>query len=615
MKYLNFSSKEDLAQDKSTDSAIQGLRGLAVLAVLMFHFYPTSNLSGYLGVDIFFVISGFLITRNIVSKLESNSFDFIMFFQKRIIRIFPALLFMMVISFILATIVLFPLELSRYGKHALAGGFFLYNFMAQRENGYFVDNSAEKPLLHLWSLSVEWQFYLIWPIILFAIMRNKDNLKKIIMILLISFFMIFFMVNLYNPDLAFYMPFTRVWQFIAGGLVYFLPKSTISNKYVALSAILGLSIALGVGNSNLGGLLNTLIVTGSTCVLIYYSKNRFVNAIFSNVILVYFGNISYSLYLIHLPLLVYYNLVFSDRNPTPLLFPVMIGFAHLSTKMIENPLRNSREVGKISLLLGISMLIVSSISLILYLNPSSYDKIPWASTQIKTGDTGQADFFSSLFSNSYKCNNRFLYENSPTYNGIRRCVQSKPGAADIQIIGDSHAEVIYPGLAQVRDKNSQLVVRDGLPWTSNSSYSDVYSQVSPARVIIVAGRWFLNESFDQDLSRTLGYLNGLNKTVLVIGDTPSFSFDAEKCKYRRAFTNYFICEEQMSSSLANSKIERLIQSGQYENLVYIDFSKNFCRFSICSMSDKGIIFFRDNNHLNLKGSERVAQQVINSLPD
>lgn len=162
---------------------IDGLRAIAVLLVLSFHAFPTYVKNGFIGVDIFFVISGFLISTIILESLERNDFHFTEFYVKRIRRIFPALIIVLASCSLLAWIALFPDELQYFAQHVFTGSFFISNFHLLREASYF-DNSAEtKILLHLWSLSIEEQFYIVWPFVLWSSWKMKFNLLFIIFLL------------------------------------------------------------------------------------------------------------------------------------------------------------------------------------------------------------------------------------------------------------------------------------------------------------------------------------------------------------------------------------------------------------------------------------------------
>ena len=157
-------------------SEIDGLRAFAVLSVIAFHAFPEYVKGGFIGVDIFFVISGFLITSHIFETLDKGQFSFSNFYRRRIRRIFPALTVVMFASLVIGWFSLLGEELSQLGKHVASGAAFIINFILVNESGYFDNVSETKPMLHLWSLAVEEQFYIIWPLVLWTSWKLKFNL-------------------------------------------------------------------------------------------------------------------------------------------------------------------------------------------------------------------------------------------------------------------------------------------------------------------------------------------------------------------------------------------------------------------------------------------------------
>ncbi len=198
---------------------IDGLRAIAVLSVVTFHAFPNWVKGGFVGVDIFFVISGFLISTIIFENLEKESFSLTEFYARRIKRIFPALLLVLISSYIFGWFALLDGEYKQLGKHIAAGAGFLSNFVLWNEAGYF-DNSAEmKPLLHLWSLGIEEQFYIIWPLLLwFAWCRNYNLFVIIFVSAAISFYL---NIEGIQKDVVatFYSPQTRFWELLCGSLL------------------------------------------------------------------------------------------------------------------------------------------------------------------------------------------------------------------------------------------------------------------------------------------------------------------------------------------------------------------------------------------------------------
>src|SRR4051812_22457710 len=200
---------------------VDGLRAVAVLAVLAFHAFPAAVPGGFVGVDVFFVISGFLISGIILAGLEKGTFTFADFYRRRVRRIFPALVLVLAASLGIGWCVLLPDEFSQLGKHIAAGAGFVSNLALWRESGYFDSSAALKPLLHLWSLGVEEQYYLAWPLLLFlARGRAKATLWMIAAIGLGSFALNLAFVGS-RPSAVFYLPPTRFWELMAGSALAF----------------------------------------------------------------------------------------------------------------------------------------------------------------------------------------------------------------------------------------------------------------------------------------------------------------------------------------------------------------------------------------------------------
>ena len=210
---------------------IDGLRAVAVLSVVVFHAFPQWIRGGFIGVDIFFVISGFLISTIIFSNLESATFSLLEFYIRRIKRIFPALLVVLVFSYIVGWFVLLPSEYSELGKHITSGVFFVSNLTLWSESGYFDTTAEVKPLLHLWSLGIEEQFYLLWPVILIFAWKRKYNL----MTLILAFGTISYFLNVKgikeDATATFYSPQTRFWELLCGALLAWISINASKNLH------------------------------------------------------------------------------------------------------------------------------------------------------------------------------------------------------------------------------------------------------------------------------------------------------------------------------------------------------------------------------------------------
>ena len=291
---------------------IQGLRGLAVISVIFFHYGFEYFQGGFLGVDIFFVISGYLMSLILDKKISYKTL--LNFYLKRLKRVLPALIFIVFISLLLGFLLISENSYERLGKTSLSSIFFTSNFYYWREWGYFDLNSLNKPLLHTWSLSVEMQFYLIFPILLLSIkfFFKKINIIYKLIFIIISFTFFTELIIEEKKIASFYlMPF-RLSEFLIGSIGYYYEKNyktlKINKNYVFILS-LGLLLFFILyydKNIKFPG-LNSLLPCIITLILILNKENYLSKKILQNKILLFIGNISYSLYLIHWPLFIYYR--------------------------------------------------------------------------------------------------------------------------------------------------------------------------------------------------------------------------------------------------------------------------------------------------------------------
>lgn len=345
-------SKEHLLHPKYRPD-IDGLRAFAVLSVVLYHAFPSKIEGGFVGVDIFFVISGYLISTIIFTNLERGTFSFAEFYIRRVKRIFPALLLVLFLCFIFGWYALLEDEFKQLGKHIFAGAGFVSNFVLWSESGYF-DNIAEsKPLLHLWSLGIEEQFYIIWPLLIWLAWKSKLGL----LLITLGVFLVSFSLNIYgignNAVATFYSPLTRFWELSAGGLLAYLTlhkhinttrlTATQSNTVSIVGfVLLLLALFLTKPENEFPGWWALLPVAGSMLMIAAGTTSWLNNKIFSNKLAVWFGLISFPLYLWHWPLLSFARIIEGttpDRLIRGGLVLSAVLLAYLTYELIEKPLR------------------------------------------------------------------------------------------------------------------------------------------------------------------------------------------------------------------------------------------------------------------------------------
>jgi peptidoglycan/LPS O-acetylase OafA/YrhL len=374
---------------------IDGLRAVAVLCVVIFHAFPHGLKGGFIGVDIFFVISGFLISTIIISNLERGSFSFADFYGRRVRRIFPVLLLVLAACFVAGWFIMLNAELKQLGKHMAGGAGFVANYVLWGESGYF-DNAAEtKPLLHLWSLGVEEQFYIFWPALLWLAARRGLNLLTVAIVLgLVSFGLNLGAVH-GNAARAFYSPQTRFWQMLAGSALALLTlrgQTLLGRRQPALDSWLGRVIyavpppangtvwrnvqsLLGAGLILIGLLRITpdrvfpgwwavLPTLGAVMIIAAGSQAWFNRVVLGNRMLVWLGLISFPLYLWHWPLLVFARLA-ERATPSAALragaVAAAIALAWLSYRLLERPIRSGGYTRAKTVVLVVLMVLVAGI--------------------------------------------------------------------------------------------------------------------------------------------------------------------------------------------------------------------------------------------------------------
>jgi peptidoglycan/LPS O-acetylase OafA/YrhL len=324
---------------------IDGLRALAVLPVVFFHAFPGKVPGGFAGVDVFFVISGFLITHIIHKGLRAGEFSFLDFYAHRIRRILPALLLVLAASLAFGRAELLPAEYAQLSRHAAAGAGFAENFVLWTEAGYFDTATALKPLMHLWSLSIEEQFYLVYPLLLWTAWRVRLGLLLPVTLLALASFAINLVLTAHDPVQAFFGPHARMWELLAGGLLALAPPRQGARHSGNVLSVAGLALLL----VSYAGLHETQAYPGwralapvmASLLLLHAGPGALVNRLLlARRPLVFIGMISYPLYLWHWPLLSFARIADAlpsvERNGAVLLAFIL---AWLTWRLAERPIR------------------------------------------------------------------------------------------------------------------------------------------------------------------------------------------------------------------------------------------------------------------------------------
>jgi len=417
-------------EDKKKILGIQGLRAIAVLAVIFNHIFKDTIPSGFLGVDIFFVISGFVITASLTSSLHTNwKITLVNFYLKRIRRIFPALLIFIITINIISFLLSIELDKNTIitAFTALFGVSNIYQIKSG--NDYFGLAAEQNIYTHTWSLGVEIQLYLIFPLIFFLLIKNKqDSLKPLLFMMALSY-ILYFTSYFFDKTFHYYFTFSRLWEFLAGTITYLIVSKKliiykINKKIISILLLILLSCFFVPSNYIL---LSSVITCFITALLIYVVSTQGFK-IMENKYLTFTGTISYSLYLYHLPLIAILKIDGSWINYT-LSMLIIYFMAYLSFKYTEKPIKNNEILFIKKIIKYVLLLFIINI-IVFFLIYNNYQK--------------QEKVFACPESILQECNyvpRLNLLQN----NYIEICpINSNTSSKTIYFVGDSHSEALAP---------------------------------------------------------------------------------------------------------------------------------------------------------------------------
>jgi len=641
---------------------IDGLRALAVSMVVLFHFWPKILRGGFIGVDIFFVISGFLITSIIYREKLSGVFSFKSFYLRRIKRILPAFFVMLFLTYVLAYFLLLPEDLVIFSKNASCASLYFSNICFMGGKSYFAVNSTENPILHTWSLGVEEQYYLLWPLLLFISMKlmNKKGLYVLFTALLFSslFFAIYCLSH--NVKVGYYSVFSRAFELLLGSItaLYLMAShkhneknSPFVTKFSRMIGIVGLlfivfSCFLLSEHSPFPGYYALIPTIGSVMIIYagHVNPRAWVSRFLSKKIMVRVGLLSYSLYLFHWPVISFWRYLSSQSSPSyiagPLLLMLIVSISILTHKYIEVPFK----LFKLSLTKSFIC----------------YQLVPMLLVLVMYGLVENAEGWPKRISLKLHQENTFLPEKYCfDKNNHGDCIfgakaQPKPR---VLFFGDSHAAQFFPFMDEVAKKYGfsikmiaisrcypLLDTVNTLPSTDESikispscpgQIQYVTTHYKDFDVFILGGSYknYINlkhekdadsmhpQSFDflPEFGNTIDFLTSHGKKVLVVGDVPHENEPRATYLIRRqaAFgeEGYDAFKKSMSviyDTDANNAVKALTES--YKNTYFFNsYEQLFYPIKTLPFY-KDVVIYRNYSHLNMLGSTLLAQYYL-SLPD
>src|SRR5258708_4992346 len=615
---------------------IDGLRAVAVLLVFAYHLGTARVRGGFVGVDVFFVISGYLIGSIILSEIDRGRFSLLSFYERRVRRILPALFVMLAVCALLAYDFLLPAELNEFAKSFLAATFSFSNFFFCYKAGYFEGAAAMKPLLHTWSLAVEEQFYIFLPLFLMALSRCSKSIRKMaVLAVAICSFLVSAWGAFHSPESTFYLAHTRAWELLLGTLLSLdIVPSFSSAIWRNLSSAVGLcmiftSAVLYQKTTPFPGLAAALPCLGAALVIIAGREgSSLVGSALSFRPVVFVGTISYSLYLWHWPLIVFQRasgLFVHGLSPKATKLVVLgISFvvATLSWRFVEQPFRHSRErlprprLFQIATAAATMLLIFGAASVATHGFPYRYSsQAVRVASFLENGDT--------ITETKYRVGSCFLTSRNPQAKfAAEECLKSDPARRNDLLIGDSHAAQLWFGLSSVfKDINFMQATASGCKpalqqpigaddrCTQLMSYVfQDYLKTHSVDCVLIAARWDGTDLARLEETVLLLKQRGLN--IVLFG--PIVQYDAalprllaisiQKNDPRLPATHRVTYYEDLDRKMA--EIARRL------GVRYISYFDLICHHGAClEYAAKDVPLQSDYGHLTGDGSVLVADKI------
>lgn len=622
---------------------IDGIRAIAVTAVLLFHFFPAIFPLGYLGVDVFFVISGFLISSYIIKECDQGTFSYTEFYNRRIKRILPVVMLVLMVCSLVAAVVFAPSNLRDYSFSLLSSVTFTANIYFWRNGGYFgLDNNIE-PLLHMWSLGVEEQFYLIFPVLMVFLLTKVKN-KTYVFYTMTTFCLLSYIACIYliKKDLTapvFFLLPTRAWQFGVGILaaMYFMKHQSTQHKITELLIIAALVVFFCIEFTQIPAgtvvsLMTALFLAknfNNTGFLAFFFLNPWVRKV---------GLISFSLYLWHWPLVAFLNYYLVESYSYWVMTAALVatfGLSLLSFRLVEEPFRRDFSLKVVYGYLAVSILALVVFSGAVYATHGQLLRNTPLVTALS--DARRTHFYCSL-------------QDYFSYQGTRAC-RINPAATvqpHIAVLGNSHAQMYVPSLTRVFEQQNLagiLVPLNGcLPTIDVNITSQCMNmakvnfqavQADPAiKKVILALTWnddrlVTTDGADVVEDKKLRLANSMltlvqafkdnGKDVLVVGPIQMPGMDIASVLSRKLKFNQ-LTETEVLQMLKKPKalfdqeyapIMRILEQNLGQQLLKP--SDYLCDQDYCYLGNDKVVLFSDISHLSSKGTEALDPMFLKAL--
>jgi peptidoglycan/LPS O-acetylase OafA/YrhL len=591
---------------------IDGLRAVALLTVIMFHADFGVVSGGFVGVDVFFVISGYLITFRLLEEIEHNHFSLKNFYLRRILRILPALLLVLSVTYFVSWLVYPPAAHKTVGQYVFASIFAASNILSLlKGREYFGLEEVSNPLFVTWSLGVEEQFYILFPIFCLLIARLGKGF-------IFYFFAGAFFASLAlsewgwreNPVANFYFAPARAWELLAGSIAAFIAKKDGIRKSDVLS-ILGISAILfpvfTFDNKTPFPSLYTLMpVIGTMLVILYGDTRTLIGKFLAYKVFVGIGLISYSAYLWHMPLKIYLNYFFEEyKFINYIYFFLLPAFSFLSYRFVELPFRKKFNIKTALSVIFLVSFILSFLGVLGHFN-------------------GGHPMRSELFKN-LRINNGFDVACNGNTIIIDSC--SNSDSPELAVLGNSYAMTWVNSIVQTKETRLVQLTQDScaigfvdnlnevIPVPCNVFYRRSVETIvnsSSIKTVLISSPFnkeFSSKLFEESFLELLDQLS--DKRIIIIGPTPDSPFNVGECILKKSLMNTeSSCDFQIFES-HRKKIEKLyVFLSERPNIIFIDITNIICPLDICSMySNKREPMYIDASHLSVRGANIIFNKL------
>ena len=627
---------------------IDGLRAIAVLSVVIYHAFPDTLKAGFMGVDIFFVISGYLISSIIFENIDRGSFSFGQFYGRRIKRIFPALTLVLLSCLVFGWFGLLGDEFKQLGKHTAAGAGFVSNFFLWEEVGYFNNAAETKPLLHLWSLAIEEQFYIVWPLIVWLTWKRKWLFLSVFIGLGVASFAYNAHLVRIDPTATFFSPATRIWELLAGVLLAYMKVRPSawqpSQQQLHIASTLGVALlAFGLYRIDKGrpypGTWALLPILGSFCLIFAGSTAWFNRFVLSNRLLVWVGLISFPLYMWHWPMLSFMRVVESETPSLGyrvLAVGLSVLLAWMTYYFVERPIRSGGKSSlKTSVLAGlVAVLGVAGLAV-------------YQTNGVPERSTAQIDGVNSWDNLTFATPCKFI-TNGPNHDDWCNIGNASDTPPTHVLIGDSVGNGFSPMLIAYAQEYSQtkgkpfvfrqfgrgacpmLASIGSEPCKEITQHAERYIMENDSiHTVILAANWPLYfyglDPQNNDALDTTKFKEAFKETVMdyqrkgkrvIVFLPPPTGANPRACVVRPIrITNENNCSLNLQDALNNSRSYRASFVSQLDALHvgFFDPFKYMCDKKNCTVSDGTRIYYLDHEHFSVFGGQFLANAAKDDL--